>query len=162
MYSGAAARKRVSEQVTLAEARPITGTILNMGLGEAKPRSRTCGWLLLPLPPLPPVGSVGKAGITRAKRTRGASRLIVWKMAYCLHLPTTCTLWPYSTTLYTSLHPLKRSLRHLCVTRAKSRVQTDSLSLSLSFPACCLFSQILFYINPGNTVASEGLMKHLD
>lgn len=31
--------------------------------------------------------SVGKAGITRAKRPSGASRLIVWKMAYCLHLP---------------------------------------------------------------------------
>lgn len=34
------------------------------------------------------VGSVGKAGITRAKRPSRASRLIVWKMAYCLHLPT--------------------------------------------------------------------------
>lgn len=58
-------------------------TILSMVRAAGrKPRARTCGWLL------PPVGSVGKAGITSAKRPSGASRLIVWKMAYCLHLPT--------------------------------------------------------------------------
>lgn len=76
-------------------------------------------------------GSVGKAGITRAKRTCGASRLIVWKMAYCLHLPTTCTLWPYPTTLYMRPSSLKRSSRHL-LSRATPRVQIDSRHVASS------------------------------
>lgn len=74
IYSGSRG-KRVSEQVTLVEARPInreTSAILNMSLGERRsPRSRTCGWL--PSSPallLARFGqrSVGEAGITRAKR----------------------------------------------------------------------------------------------
>lgn len=101
IYSGAVRRKRVSKQVTPVDARTITG------LSDIKygPRggSLAKSHLRVASSPGTSAGSVGKAGITRAKRTCRASRLIVWKMAYCLHLPTTCTLWPYSTTLY--IHP---------------------------------------------------------
>lgn len=123
IYSGAVRRKRVSEQVALVEARTITGTSdIKYGSREGEaPKSH----LRVASSPSPlSAGSVGKAGITRAKRTCGASRLIVWKMAYCLHLPTTCTLCSYPTILYTRLSSLERSSRHLC--RAPLKVQINS------------------------------------
>lgn len=97
IYSGAVRRKRVSKQVTPVDAQNITGlSDIKYGSREEAPKSH----LRVASSPGTSAGSVGKAGITRAKRTCRASRLIVWKMAYCLHLPTTCTLWPYPTTLY--------------------------------------------------------------
>lgn len=101
IYSGAVRRKRVSKQVTPVDARTITGlSDIKYGPRGGSPAK---SHLRVASSPGTSAGSVGKAGITRAKRTCRASRLIVWKMAYCLHLPTTCTLWPYSTTLY--IHP---------------------------------------------------------
>lgn len=52
---------------------------------KAKPRSRTCGWLL-PFSPSPV--RLAKQGLPVLRGRARASRLIVWKMAYCLHLPT--------------------------------------------------------------------------
>lgn len=97
IYSIAARGKQVSKRVTPVEARTITGTSdIKYGPREkAKPRSRTCGWLL-PLSPRPL--RLAKQGLPVLRGRARASRLIVWKMAYCLHLPTTCTPWP--TTLY--------------------------------------------------------------